>query len=123
VINKAAGMIVHPGHGNPDGTLVNAIMHHFGDKLSAGRAPNRPGIVHRLDRGTSGLIIIAKNDRAQSLLSEMFAKRKIEKTYLAITSGIPEPGEDKIECKYRALAEESPPDVRCKRRTLVAFIL
>lgn len=98
VINKPAGMIVHPGHGNPDGTLVNAIMHRFGENLSTGRDPNRPGIVHRLDRGTSGLIIIAKNDRTQSMLNEMFAKRKIEKTYLAITSGIPDPGEDKIEC-------------------------
>ncbi|NLN36161.1 MAG: RluA family pseudouridine synthase, partial [Candidatus Cloacimonetes bacterium] len=53
VINKAAGMIVHPGHGNPDGTLVNAILHRFGSNLSSGRDANRPGIVHRLDRGTS----------------------------------------------------------------------
>ncbi len=98
VINKAAGMIVHPGHGNPDGTLVNAILHRFAGELSSGRDPNRPGIVHRLDRGTSGLIIIAKNDRAQVALNHMFARREIKKTYLAITSGIPEPPEGSIEC-------------------------
>jgi 23S rRNA pseudouridine1911/1915/1917 synthase len=62
IINKPAGMIVHPGFGNPDQTLVNAIMYHFGENLSSGREVNRPGIVHRLDRGTSGLMIIAKND-------------------------------------------------------------
>lgn len=98
VINKAAGMIVHPGHGNPDGTLVNAILHRFGTELSSGRHPNRPGIVHRLDRGTSGLIIIAKNDRTQAALNKIFAQREINKTYLAITAGIPEPAEGKIEC-------------------------
>jgi len=96
VINKAAGMIVHPGHGNPDGTLVNAILHRFAGNLSSGRDPNRPGIVHRLDRGTSGLIIIAKTDQAQVKLNHMFARREIEKTYLAITSGVPDPAEDTI---------------------------
>ncbi|MDD2228593.1 MAG: RluA family pseudouridine synthase [Candidatus Cloacimonetes bacterium] len=97
IINKAHGMIVHPGFGNPDGTLVNAIMHRFGNNLSAGRECNRPGIVHRLDRGTSGLIIIAKNDAAQAKLSDMFAKREVKKTYLAITSGAPEPEAGTIE--------------------------
>lgn len=91
IINKEPGMIVHPGFGNPDNTLVNAIMHHFGSNLSSGREVNRPGIVHRLDRGTSGLIIIAKNDAAQAKLSDMFANREIKKTYLAITAGVPEP--------------------------------
>lgn len=98
VINKAAGMIVHPGHGNPDGTLVNAILHRFTDHLSSGRDPNRPGIVHRLDRGTTGLIIIAKNDLTQVALNHMFAKREIKKTYLAITTGIPDPPEGTMEC-------------------------
>lgn len=97
VINKAPGMIVHPGHGNPDGTLVNAIMHRFAGQLSSGRDSNRPGIVHRLDRGTSGLIIIAKNDPAQSALNDMFANREIKKTYLTITSGIPIPPDGEIE--------------------------
>lgn len=91
IINKAAGMIVHPGFGNPDGTLVNAILHRFGSQLSVGRELNRPGIVHRLDRGTSGLILIAKNDATQAKLQDMFAQRQIKKTYLAITTGVPEP--------------------------------
>jgi 23S rRNA pseudouridine1911/1915/1917 synthase len=97
VVNKPAGMIVHPGFGNPDNTLVNAIVFRFGDGLASGSALNRPGIVHRLDKGTSGLMLIAKNDTAQSLLSDMFARRKVKKTYLAITTGIPEPAEDRIE--------------------------
>ncbi|GAB1468506.1 RluA family pseudouridine synthase [Candidatus Cloacimonadota bacterium] len=97
IINKAHGMIVHPGFGNPDGTLVNAIMYRFGENLSSGSECNRPGIVHRLDRGTSGLIIIAKNDAAQAKLSELFAKRKIKKTYLAITAGVPDPESGTIE--------------------------
>ncbi len=97
VINKEPGMIVHPGYGNPDETLVNAMLFHWGENLSSGREVNRPGIVHRLDRGTSGLMIIAKNDPAQAALNEMFAKREIEKTYLAITTGIPDPPEDTIE--------------------------
>lgn len=98
IINKEAGMIVHPGHGNPDGTLVNAILYRFGNNLSTGRDPNRPGIVHRLDRGTSGLIVIAKTDQAQVELNHMFARREIHKTYLAITTGIPDPPGDTIEC-------------------------
>jgi 23S rRNA pseudouridine1911/1915/1917 synthase len=97
VINKEAGMIVHPGYGNPDQTLVNAIVYRWGKELSSGREQNRPGIVHRLDRGTSGLMIIAKNDPAQSALNDMFANRLIRKTYLGITCGIPEPPEDRIE--------------------------
>ena len=97
VLNKEAGMIVHPGFGNADQTLVNAMIYRWGDGLSSGREKNRPGIVHRLDRGTSGLMIIAKNDPAQSALNEMFARREVKKTYLAITSGIPEPNEDSIE--------------------------
>ncbi len=105
IINKAPGMIVHPGFGNPDHTLVNAIVYHFGSNLSSGKEVNRPGIVHRLDRGTSGLMIIAKNDLAQSLLSDMFAKRQIKKTYLAIACGIPEPPADSIEtCISRSIA-------------------
>jgi 23S rRNA pseudouridine1911/1915/1917 synthase len=64
IINKEPGLIVHPGFGNPDRTLVNAILFRWGSELSSGRAPDRPGIVHRLDSGTSGLMIIAKNDMA-----------------------------------------------------------
>lgn len=89
VINKESGLIVHPGFGSPDQTLVNAMVFRWGAQLSSGRAADRPGIVHRLDRGTSGLMIIAKNDLAQSRLNDMFAQRKVNKTYLAISSGIP----------------------------------
>ena len=107
IINKEAGMVVHPGFGNPQGTLVNAILHHFKGNLSSGRGCNRPGIVHRLDRGTSGLIIIAKDDPTQSYLADMFAKHKIKKTYLAITSGVPDPLNGDIET-YLARSNKNP---------------
>lgn len=97
VINKPADMVVHPGFGNHDNTLVNAIVFRYGDSLPSGTSLNRPGIVHRLDKGTSGLLLIAKNDAAHSILSDMFAQRKVKKTYLAITSGIPEPAQGRIE--------------------------
>jgi len=97
IINKEPGLIVHPGFGNPDRTLVNAIVFRWGTELSTGRAPDRPGIVHRLDSGTSGLMIIAKNDIAQSKLNDMFAYREVEKTYLAVSCGIPEQEEGTIE--------------------------
>lgn len=97
LINKPAGMIVHPGFGNPDQTLVNALVYHWGNQLSSGREINRPGIVHRLDSGTTGLMIIAKNDAVQSALGDMFAHRQIKKTYLGISCGVPDPLEDTIE--------------------------
>jgi 23S rRNA pseudouridine1911/1915/1917 synthase len=97
IINKPSGMIVHPGFGNPDETLANAIVFHWGTNLSSGREPGRPGIVHRLDRGTSGLMMIAKHDPAQSALSEMLARREVKKTYLGVTCGVPDPPEDIIE--------------------------
>jgi len=107
IINKKAGMIVHPGFGNPEGTLVNAILYRFGENLSSGKEFNRPGIVHRLDRGTSGLIIIAKNDLTHAKLSDMFARREIKKTYFAITTGIPEPEKGEIET-YLARSNKNP---------------
>jgi len=97
VINKPAGLIVHPGFGNPDNTLVNAMMYRWGGGLSSGRGTNRPGIVHRLDSGTTGLMIIAKNDPVQSHLCDMFAERKVRKTYLGIACGIPDPMDGTIE--------------------------
>jgi len=97
VINKEPGLIVHPGYGNHDHTLVNAIAFRFGDNLSSGREPNRPGIVHRLDRGTSGLMIITKDDATQALVSDMFARRNIRKEYIAIASGVPDPPSGRIE--------------------------
>jgi 23S rRNA pseudouridine1911/1915/1917 synthase len=97
VINNPARQIVQPGYGASDPTLVNALLFRWREDLSSGREANRPGIVHRLDRGTSGLMIIAKNDPVQSALNDMFARRQVKKTYLAITCGIPDPAEDIIE--------------------------
>jgi 23S rRNA pseudouridine1911/1915/1917 synthase len=91
VINKPADMVVHPGHGNPDNTLANAIAFRYSDKLRPTETNRRPGIVHRLDKGTSGLIIVARDESTQAKLSELFARRKVTKTYLAVTVGIPDP--------------------------------
>lgn len=87
VINKAQGMVVHPAHGNYSGTLVHAIMYHIKD-LSGINGVLRPGIVHRLDKNTSGLIIIAKNDKAHNILAEQFKERSCVKKYLALTEGV-----------------------------------
>ena len=88
VINKEKGMVVHPGNGNPDGTLVNAIMAHCGDSLSGIGGEKRPGIVHRLDKDTSGLIIVAKNDKAHINLTNQIKNREVEKIYIALVRGI-----------------------------------
>lgn len=87
VINKQRGLTVHPGAGNHSGTLVNALLHHCKD-LSGIGGVERPGIVHRLDKDTSGLLIIAKNDKAHQNLSAQFKDRKVEKTYLALVEGV-----------------------------------
>ena len=86
-INKPAGMTVHAGAGNPSGTLVNALLGR-GLELSKGGDPLRPGIVHRLDKETSGVILIAKNDAAHAKLSEAFQQRTVKKTYIALVQGI-----------------------------------
>jgi 23S rRNA pseudouridine1911/1915/1917 synthase len=86
VIDKKAGIVVHPSHGHESGTLVNAVMYHIKD-LSGINGEIRPGIVHRLDKDTSGLLIIAKNDTAHLRLSEMFSNNEIVKTYVAILKG------------------------------------
>jgi 23S rRNA pseudouridine1911/1915/1917 synthase len=91
IINKAAGMMVHAGAGATEdqrnrGTLVNALLHHFGS-LSAVGGEMRPGIVHRLDKETSGLIVVAKNDEAHSKLAAQFAQREVKKTYVALVHG------------------------------------
>lgn len=91
VVNKAKGMVVHPAVGNPDGTLVNAIMAHCKGNLSGIGGELRPGIVHRLDKDTSGLLIIAKNDKAHLRISEQIQNREVKKTYLALVKGaVPE---------------------------------
>ncbi|MCF8474150.1 MAG: RluA family pseudouridine synthase [Emcibacter sp.] len=91
VINKPAGMVVHPAPGNPDGTLVNALIHHCGDSLSGINGVRRPGIVHRIDKETSGLMVAAKTDRAHQKLAKQFAKHSLERAYMAIVWGVPNP--------------------------------
>jgi len=88
VVNKPKGMVVHPANGNPDGTLVNAVMALCKDSLSGIGGEMRPGIVHRLDKDTSGAIIIAKNDKSHIKLSDMLKNHEIEKTYVALVRGI-----------------------------------
>ncbi len=87
VVNKPKGMVVHPANGNPDGTLVNAVMAICKDSLSGIGGEIRPGIVHRLDKDTSGIIIIAKNDKAHINMSEQIKNHEVEKTYIALVKG------------------------------------
>ncbi len=88
VVNKPKGLVVHPAVGNPDGTLVNAIMNICKDSLSGIGGEIRPGIVHRLDKDTTGLLIIAKNDKAHTNLSEQIKNREVKKIYIALVRGI-----------------------------------
>jgi 23S rRNA pseudouridine1911/1915/1917 synthase len=97
VINKAAGMTVHPAVGNPDKTVVNALLHRYEGSLSEGSSPERPGIVHRLDKDTSGLLIVARNDKVHSLLGASFHEHQIKKTYLAICCSRPQTESGRIE--------------------------
>jgi 23S rRNA pseudouridine1911/1915/1917 synthase len=91
VVDKPAGLVVHPAAGHPDGTLVNALLHHCRGKLSGIGGVERPGIVHRIDRDTSGLLVVAKSNAAHEGLAKLFATHDIERRYLAIVSGIPAP--------------------------------
>ncbi|HEY4232288.1 MAG TPA: RluA family pseudouridine synthase, partial [Lacipirellulaceae bacterium] len=95
VVNKPAGMIVHPARGHWDGTLASALAHHFGP-LSGRGGPTRPGIVHRLDRDTSGVIVVAKNDQAHDALAAQFKSRHVQKEYLAIVVGVPDRDQDMV---------------------------
>lgn len=88
VVNKQKGLVVHPANGNPDGTLVNAIMAVCKDSLSGIGGEIRPGIVHRIDKDTSGILVIAKNDKAHIDLSEQIKNHEVEKTYIALVRGI-----------------------------------
>lgn len=88
VVNKPKGMVVHPANGNPDGTLVNAIMAICKDSLSGIGGEIRPGIVHRLDKDTSGLLIVAKNDKAHVNMSEQIKNHEVKKTYIALVRGV-----------------------------------
>ena len=87
VVNKQKGLVVHPGNGNPNGTLVNAVLAHCKDSLSGIGGEIRPGIVHRIDKDTSGLLIIAKNDKAHVAMSEQIKNHEVKKTYIALVRG------------------------------------
>ena len=87
VVNKPRGMVVHPAPGHPDGTLVNALLYHCGDTLSGVGGEKRPGIVHRIDKDTSGLLIVAKNDAAHLALSAQLSDRSLSRVYHAVAAG------------------------------------
>ena len=97
VVDKPAGLVVHPAAGNRDGTLVNALLHHCGGSLSGIGGVARPGIVHRIDKDTSGLLVVAKTDVAHEGLAKQFAAHSIERRYLAIVSGVPKAPEGTID--------------------------
>ena len=97
VLDKPAGLVVHPAPGNQDGTLVNALIAHCGDSLTGIGAERRPGIVHRLDKDTSGLMVAAKTELAHVALSHAFAARDIDRAYTALCWGVPEPREGEID--------------------------
>ena len=96
VINKPAGMVVHPAPGSPGGTLVNALLHHFGGNLSGVGGEKRPGIVHRIDKDTSGLLVVAKSDAAHHGLADQFAAHTVEREYMALCHGLPDPGDPRL---------------------------
>jgi 23S rRNA pseudouridine1911/1915/1917 synthase len=96
VIDKPAGMVVHPAPGSADGTLVNALLHHFGGRLSGVGGEARPGIVHRIDKDTSGLLVVAKSDRAHHGLAAQFEKHTVHRHYLAVVHGMPDAADPRL---------------------------
>ncbi len=97
VLDKPAGLVVHPAPGNPDGTLVNALIAHCGESLTGIGGERRPGIVHRLDKDTSGVMVVAKTELAHARLSAAFAAHDLERAYLALCWGVPGPAATRIE--------------------------
>lgn len=96
VVNKPPGMVVHPAPGTPSGTLVNALLHHFGGRLSGVGGEKRPGIVHRIDKDTSGLLVVAKSDRAHHGLAAQFEAHSIRRFYQALCYGVPDTGDPRL---------------------------
>ncbi len=96
VVNKPAGMVVHPAPGSPDGTLVNALMHHCGESLSGVGGVKRPGIVHRIDKETSGLLVVAKSDAAHHGLAAQFEAHSVERYYRAVCYGVPDANDPRL---------------------------
>lgn len=99
VVDKPAGMVVHPAAGNPDGTLVNALLHHCSGQLSGIGGVARPGIVHRIDKDTSGLLAVAKSDAAHERLAAQFAAHSVHRRYLAVCGGHPSPTEGTVDAR------------------------
>ncbi len=96
VVNKPAGMVVHPAPGSPSGTLVNALLHHCGDDLSGVGGVKRPGIVHRIDKETSGLLVVAKSDAAHQGLAAQFEAHTVERYYRAVCYGVPDANDPRL---------------------------
>ena len=105
VVDKPAGLVVHPAAGNRDGTLVNALLHHCGGSLSGIGGVARPGIVHRIDKDTSGLLVVAKHDKAHEGLAKQFADHSIDRRYLAIVSGVPRQAEGSVDAPLARSAQ------------------
>ena len=96
VVNKPAGMVVHPAPGTPSGTLVNGLLAHFGAGLSGAGGAGRPGIVHRIDKDTSGLLVVAKTDAAHQALAAQFAAHRVQREYRAIVHGVPDRADPRL---------------------------
>ncbi len=96
VINKPVGMVVHPAPGTPGGTLVNALLHHCGDDLSGVGGAKRPGVVHRIDKDTSGLLVVAKSDQAHHGLAAQFESHSVERYYRAVVYGVPDASDPRL---------------------------
>jgi 23S rRNA pseudouridine1911/1915/1917 synthase len=127
VLDKPAGLVVHPAPGNEDGTLVNALLAHCGDNLPGIGGEKRPGIVHRLDKETSGVMVVAKTELALATLSAAFAARDLDRAYLALCWGLPQPatgeiegaiGRDPRDRKRMALVTRGGKDALTRYRTL-----
>jgi 23S rRNA pseudouridine1911/1915/1917 synthase len=97
VVDKPAGLVVHPAAGNYDGTMVNALLHHCAGRLSGIGGVARPGIVHRIDKDTSGLLVVAKTDKAHEGLAAQFARHDVDRRYTAVVGGVPAPPAGRIE--------------------------
>jgi 23S rRNA pseudouridine1911/1915/1917 synthase len=97
VVDKPAGLVVHPAAGNYDGTMVNALLHHCAGRLSGIGGVARPGIVHRIDKDTSGLLVVAKTDKAHEGLAAQFARHDVDRRYTAVVAGVPVPPAGRIE--------------------------
>ena len=106
VIDKPAGLVVHPAPGSVSGTLVNALLHHFGGRLSGVGGEARPGIVHRIDKETSGLLVVAKSDRAHHGLAAQFAAHTVARRYLALVHGLPSAADPRL-CGIRGASFEA----------------